>query len=88
VIVVYSEEGSVFNERPVGSKTPRPVLTNHQFFNRLAETFIAEVTRMTPEGALYPNRFAAATRGRVWSAQSLAGGYENYYAQWGQPGNG
>src|ERR1043166_1602671 len=42
VIFVYSEEGSV-----------SPVMTNHQFFNRLAEAFIAEVTRVTPDGVLY-----------------------------------
>src|SRR5208337_1803259 len=53
VIFAYSEEGSVFKEPPTKGKTLQPMLTNHQFFNRLAEAFIAEVSRMTPEGALY-----------------------------------
>jgi glutamate-ammonia-ligase adenylyltransferase len=42
VMFVYSEEGNV-----------SPAMTNHQFFNRLAEAFIAEVGRMTTDGMLY-----------------------------------
>src|SRR2546430_36143 len=42
VLFAYSEEGSVFAEPPGKTKSPRPVLANHQFFNRLAEMFIAE----------------------------------------------
>ena len=53
VIFVYSEEGSVFKEPPNKAEAPRPVLTNHQFFNRLAESFIGEVSRLTAEGMLY-----------------------------------
>src|SRR5262249_16913977 len=53
VVVIYSEEGSVFKEAPVRNKTPPHNLTSHQFFNRLTESFIAEVSRMTPEGMLY-----------------------------------
>src|SRR5208282_4566371 len=53
VLFVYSEEGSVFKELPGDGKKCRPVLTNHQFFNRLAEAFIAEVRLVTPEGVLY-----------------------------------
>src|SRR5258707_15491612 len=41
VIFVYSEEGCVFQEGarmpPSARTTPRAVLSNHQFFNRLAE---------------------------------------------------
>src|SRR6266404_8129921 len=48
VIFVYSEEGNVFRQRPgagsVKSAGADGSLTNHQFFNRLAEAFIAEVT--------------------------------------------
>ena len=45
----------MFKELPAGSETPRPALTNHQFFNRLAEAFIAEVSRMTPGGRAVPD---------------------------------
>ena len=53
VLFVYAEEGGVFKEAPTRSKAPPAVLSNHQFFNRLAEAFIGEVTRMAPEGSLY-----------------------------------
>src|SRR5262249_18335329 len=44
VVMVYSEEGSIFKEPPrPGDKSGRG-LSNHQFFLRLAEAFIAEVT--------------------------------------------
>ena len=84
VMVVYREEGSVFRESPAGGKTPRPVLTNHQFFNRLAETFIAEVTRMTPEGALYRIDLRLRPEGETGPLSRSLTGYESYYAQWGQ----
>ena len=53
VLFVYSEEGQVFKEPPGKGKPARAMMTNHQFFNRLAEAFIAEVSRMTPEGMLF-----------------------------------
>ena len=36
---------STAGEATLGPAELRPVLTNHQFFNRLAEAFIAEVSR-------------------------------------------
>ena len=86
VIFAYSEEGSVFKE-PSGEpeQTRRtPVLTNHQFFNRLAEAFIAEVCRMTPEGALYRIDLRLRPEGDAGPLSRSLAGYENYYAQWGQ----
>ena len=63
---------------------PRPTLANHQFFNRLAEAFIAEVTRLTPQGTLYRIDLRLRPEGDSGPlARSLAG-FENYYAQWGQ----
>ena len=84
VIFVYSEEGSVFKEPPAKSKAPQPVLTNHQFFNRLAEAFIAEVSRMAPEGALYRIDLRLRPEGDTGPLSRSLAGYENYYAQWGQ----
>jgi glutamate-ammonia-ligase adenylyltransferase len=99
VIFVYAEEGDVFKEPPPGTGAvrsrhggrgphavppPRPVLKSHQFFNRLAEAFIAEVTRLAPEGILYRIDLRLRPEGDLGPlARSLAG-YENYYAQWGQ----
>ena len=84
VLFVYSEEGQVFKEPPGKAKAPPPVMPNHQFFNRLAEAFIAEVTRMTPDGTLYRIDLRLRPEGdRGPLCRSLAG-YENYYAQWGQ----
>ena len=84
VLFVYSEEGSVFNEPPGNSKEPRPVLSNHQFFIRLAEAFIAEVRRVTREGALYRIDLRLRPEGDAGPLSRSLAGYENYYAQWGQ----
>jgi glutamate-ammonia-ligase adenylyltransferase len=84
VLFVYSEEGSVFKEPPAGRKASRSALTNHQFFNRLAEAFIAEVSRMTPEGALYRIDLRLRPEGDAGPLSRSLAGYENYYAQWGQ----
>jgi [glutamine synthetase] adenylyltransferase / [glutamine synthetase]-adenylyl-L-tyrosine phosphorylase len=84
VLFVYSEEGSVFKELPTDSETPRSALTNHQFFNRLAEAYIAEVSRMTAEGALYRIDLRLRPEGDVGPLTRSLAGYENYYAQWGQ----
>jgi [glutamine synthetase] adenylyltransferase / [glutamine synthetase]-adenylyl-L-tyrosine phosphorylase len=84
VLFVYSEEGSVFKEPPLERKAPRPALTNHQFFNRLAEALIAEVSRMTREGALYRIDLRLRPEGDGGPLSRSLAGYENYYAQWGQ----
>ena len=84
LMVVYSEEGSVFREIPRQAKLPRPSLTNHQFFNRLTESFIAELSRLTPEGVLYRIDFRLRPEGDAGPLSRSLAGYENYYAQWGQ----
>ena len=84
VLFVYSEEGNVFRELPGKGEKPRPTLTNHQFFNRLAEAFIAEVGRMTPEGTLYRIDLRLRPEGDSGPLTRSLAGYENYYAQWGQ----
>ncbi|HVM48297.1 MAG TPA: hypothetical protein VMU04_09730 [Candidatus Acidoferrum sp.] len=84
VLFVYAEEGGVFKAAPSLGAVPRAGLSSHQFFNRLAEAFIAEVSRMTPEGALYRIDLRLRPEGDAGPLTRSLAGYENYYAQWGQ----
>ena len=85
VIFAYSKEGSVFKEPPMpGQPQQRPTLTNHQFFNRLAEMIIAEVTRLAPQGTLFRIDLRLRPEGDLGPLSRSLEGYENYYAQWGQ----
>ena len=63
---------------------PRATLANHQFFNRLAEAFIAEVARLGPQGSLYRIDLRLRPEGDAGPLSRSLAGYENYYAQWGQ----
>ena len=63
---------------------PRPVMPSHQFFNRLAEQFIAEVSHLSPEGVLYRIDLRLRPEGDSGPLSRSLTGYENYYAQWGQ----
>jgi glutamate-ammonia-ligase adenylyltransferase len=67
-----------------GSVPVRPTLANHQYFNRLAEAFIAEVSRWGPHGALYRIDLRLRPEGDSGPLTRSIAGYENYYAQWGQ----
>jgi glutamate-ammonia-ligase adenylyltransferase len=62
----------------------RAALANHQFFNRLAEAFIAEVTRVAEGGMLYRIDLRLRPEGDLGPLSRSLAGYENYYAQWGQ----
>jgi glutamate-ammonia-ligase adenylyltransferase len=84
VLFVYSDEGSVFRSQPRKGKAARPALTNHQFFTRLAESFIAEVGRLTAEGMLFRIDARLRPEGEAGPLVRSLGSYENYYAQWGQ----
>ena len=84
VLFVYSEEGQVFREPPTKAKTPRATLANHQFFNRLAEALIAEVSRVTEQGTLYRIDLRLRPEGDSGPLCRSLSSYENYYAQWGQ----
>ena len=84
VMFVYNEEGHVFREPPIKGKTQRPIMPNHQFFNRFAEAFIAEVSRMTPAGMLFRIDLRLRPEGDAGPLTRSLGSYENYYAQWGQ----
>ena len=82
VIFVYDDEGGVFKTPP--GKNVKPVLTNHQFFTRLAKSFIAEVGRLTPEGMLFRIDLRLRPEGHAGPLVRSLASYENYYAQWGQ----
>jgi glutamate-ammonia-ligase adenylyltransferase len=84
LLFVYSEEGQVFKEAPMGAESPRTALSSHQFFNKLAEAFIAEVTRLTADGALYRVDMRLRPEGDAGPLARSLPSYENYYAQWGQ----
>jgi len=84
VIFIYSEEGHVFKAPPRKSQQAGKGLTNHQFFKRLAEAFIAEVSRLAPEGILYRIDLRLRPEGDAGPLTRSLTGYENYYAQWGQ----
>ena len=84
VLFVYSDEGSVFRESPRKGKTSKPTLTNHQFFKRVAEQFIAEVGKMGADGMLYRIDLRLRPEGEAGPLVRSIASYENYYAQWGQ----
>jgi glutamate-ammonia-ligase adenylyltransferase len=84
LLFVYADEGQVFKAPPAGSPPPRAVLNNHQFFNRLAEAFTAEVTRLTEEGTLYRVDLRLRPEGEGGPLARSLPSFENYYAQYGQ----
>jgi glutamate-ammonia-ligase adenylyltransferase len=84
VIFVYGEEGSVFKTPPRQGEHEGRGLSNHHFFVRLAEAMIAEIGKMTADGALFRIDVRLRPEGKTGPlARSLAS-YENFYAQWGQ----
>src|SRR5207247_1251079 len=84
LMFVYTEEGHAFKERPTRSQQSAKGLANHQFFKRLIEAFVAEVTRLTPEGTLYRIDLRLRPEGDAGPLARSLSSYENYYAQWGQ----
>ena len=84
VLFVYSEEGNVFKTPPRKSDLPGKGLSNHQFFIRLSESFIAEVGRITPQGTLFRIDLRLRPEGGSGPLARSLSSYENYYAQWGQ----
>ena len=84
LLFVYGDEGQVFKEAPTKKKLPPGRLSNHQFFSRLAESFVAEVGRITPDGMLYRVDMRLRPEGDAGPLCRSLGSYENYYAQWGQ----
>ena len=84
LLFVYDEEGLVLPEAPRPDVIPPAALNNHQFFNKLAETFIGTVTRLTADGALYRVDLRLRPEGDAGALARSLTSYENYYTQWGQ----
>jgi len=85
VMFVYEAEGAVFRQPPrSAAASTSGALSNHQFFKRLAEALIAEVSRATPEGALFRIDLRLRPEGNDGPLARSLESCENYYAQWGQ----
>ena len=84
VLFVYSEEGNVFKSPPRPDEQTGKGLSNHQFFTRLAEKWIAEIAPMTPDGSLFRIDVRLRPEGKAGPLVRSLESYENYYAQWGQ----
>ncbi len=84
LLFVYGEEGQVFKAPPTGTQISRSNQSSHTFFNKLAEAFVAEVTRLAPEGMLYRVDMRLRPEGDAGPLARSLPSYENYYAQWGQ----
>src|SRR5204863_7844295 len=83
--ITRAGQASPGRKRPASTiAAPRAVLSNHQFFNRLAEAVVAELTRLTFQGMLYRIDLRLRPEGDAGPLTRSLAGYENYYAQWGQ----
>src|SRR4030095_2756934 len=53
LMFVYTEEGFVFRDPPHRTTPTGRPLPTHQYYKRLAQSFVNEVTRQTADGTLY-----------------------------------
>jgi glutamate-ammonia-ligase adenylyltransferase len=84
LMFVYSEEGFVFREPPAKSACTERASSSHQYYKRVVQTFVGELTRATPEGTLYRVDLRLRPEGDAGPLVRSLASYENYYAQWGQ----
>jgi glutamate-ammonia-ligase adenylyltransferase len=84
LLFLYSDEGEVFKTTPAKKNTQRATMSNRQFFNKLAEAFIAEVSRVTPDGMLFRVDMRLRPEGDTGPLCRSLESYENYYTEWGQ----
>jgi glutamate-ammonia-ligase adenylyltransferase len=84
VMFVYSEEGHVFKVQPRPHEQTGKSMASHVFYTRLAESMIAEVTRLTPQGALFRVDLRLRPEGAAGPLARSLGSFETFYAQWGQ----
>lgn len=84
LMFVYSEEGHALKEPPRKSSSTERALTNHQYFKRLAEAFVAEITRPASEGMLYRVDLRLRPEGDSGPWVRSLPSYEAFYSQWGQ----
>ena len=84
VMFVYAGEGHVSRTPPGRKVNLDAAMSSHQFFKRLAEAFIAEIGRVTPEGRLHRIDLRLRPEGDAGPLVRSLESYENFYAQWGQ----
>ena len=84
LMFVYSEEGFAFREPPAKSAPTERALSSHQYYKRVVQTFVGELTRTTPEGMLHRIDLRLRPEGDAGPLVRSVASYENYYAQWGQ----
>ncbi len=84
VIFVYTDEGLLSRQPPQPDTELTKGMSNHQFFTRLAEAFIFEVSNPAPEGRLYRIDLRLRPEGKSGPLVRSIESYENFYAQYGQ----
>ena len=84
VLFLYSDEGEVFKAPPMKETAQHPTMSNRQFFSKLAEAFIAEVSRVTADGMLFRIDLRLRPEGDTGPLCRSLESYENYYTEWGQ----
>lgn len=84
LLFVYGDEGEVFKNPPSNGRQTRSVTSNHQFFCKLAEAVVTEVSRNTADGFLYRVDLRLRPEGDTGPLARSLESCENYYAQWGQ----
>jgi glutamate-ammonia-ligase adenylyltransferase len=84
LMFLYSEEGHLFKTPPRPGDQTGKSIASHLFFTRLAESIIAEVARLAPQGALYRIDLRLRPEGPAGPLVRSLDSFETYYAQWGQ----
>jgi glutamate-ammonia-ligase adenylyltransferase len=84
ILFLYGEEGEVFKESPAKKSASRTVMSNHQFFCKLAEACSNEISRSTAESFLYRVDLRLRPEGDAGPLARSLESCENYYAEWGQ----
>jgi glutamate-ammonia-ligase adenylyltransferase len=84
LMFLYEDEGDVFKETPTGKTSLRPVMSNHQYFCKLAEMVSDEISRATADGFLFRVDLRLRPEGDSGPIARSLESCENYYAQWGQ----
>ncbi len=84
LMFVYSEEGFAFREAPPKNAPTERALSSHQYYKRVVQTFVGELTRTTPDGMLHRIDLRLRPEGDAGPLVRSVASYENYYAQWGQ----
>ena len=84
LMFLYEDEGEVFKEAQAGKTPRRPVMSNHQYFCKLAESLSDEISRATADGFLFRVDLRLRPEGDSGPIARSLESCENYYAQWGQ----